>query len=1113
MKSLKHCTYCFLCFLLAFGAQAQWPAGGIWFKIAITQNGVYKVDRAWLKANGISTDKLHPDKIRFFASFQKLLPQSNSAENDAELTEIPVYSNNKDNTFDKDDYLLFYAEDPNETIFTGTNLSHKKHPYSNENYVFMQLNSAETSKKITASQLKELPTIEIGTLAHFEFYEPEFSNVLNSGREWLGEYFFSEFKKEFNIIGRDLSKPVSLFTKVVSQTYEDTQVLVKTAFRDLGTIDLKLINYRWNDYFKRYNRAGEISQGEFLFENAQEPISLTYQLPQDIDISSGVYLDYIELFCQRKIAFYPSQHQGYYLKQESSFFSIPELKESQFIWDVSRWTNPEILSKTTKNQFTLIGNPNFQKLAFFDLSNTLKPDIPKSFSPIDITKSEVPNLLIVYPEYFKKEAELLADFRKNFDKLDVLTVPLRSVYNQYSGGKTDPTAIRNFCKDLWKKDPSKFKYLLLFGDTNFDPKNNNGINYIFPERMIPTYESRESLEPIYSFSSDDYFGFLEDHEGEWPEGESVNGRWQSTTNNDHSLDISVGRLPVKDRLEAQRVVEKLMHYSSSTHTMGSWKRNISFIADDADLNIHQRDAEKFSELSLQQSEAIKASKIYLDAFVQTKTELGERAPEANKAFEETIKKGAFIVNYNGHGSEDGWTDEKLLTIDQIVRWTNFDRMPILFTATCEFGRYDNPAVVSGAELALLNPDGGAIALLTTTRPVFSSTNFKINQAFYENLFKNDSTVTRLGDLFKVTKNNSIEGEVNRNFSLLGDPSMALTYPKTKITLESINDSKPIDYQIKGLSKVRLKGKVESTKFNGFVYISLFDKPTEKSTLGNATNSKMLYSETENKLYEGRVKVVNSDFETEFIVPKNIDQKIGNGQLFFYAVNADSTQDAIGGNKEFLLGEIENDTELDREGPQVNYIFDQNNSLLTLYVQDESGINLSSIIEENAIILTVNDSTKINLSNYYTSTNGYKEGEINYTLSELSGTETNYLSLKISDVYNNKTEESFKLTLDQNSFAIKIDELYPNPVEDLLSIEATHNRIGKNLSFDLSFFNSNGQRIFQETKECYSCSKMIRFGTNVDLFLRTNGKYFYKITGSNLENNEQTAASGPLLFWK
>lgn len=753
----------------------------------------------------------------------------------------------------------------------------------------------------------------------------------------------------------------------------------------------------------------------------------------------------------------------------------------------------------------------FGKIAFFKLSNTFIPSDIKLIEHQNIHQLESPDLLIIYPELLKKEANQLAEFRKSHDGLNVATVEIQQVYNEFSGGKLDPTAIRDFARFLWKKNPEKFKYLLLFGDTNFDFKNTNNLAYVNQEQLIPTYESKESLEPVYSYSSDDYFGFLEDHEGDWIEGNSLNGRWQPTSSNDHTLDISVGRLPVKERIEGKLLVDKLIYYSTSKSTLGNWKRTISFVADDADLNIHQRDAEKFSEISSSKNNATLANKIYLDAFPQIQTPLGERSAQANAAFQKAINDGSLIINFNGHGSEDGWTDEKLLTLNDILRWRNKDRMPVLFTATCEFGRYDNPRVVSGAEAALLNPDGGAIALLTTTRPVFSSTNFKINQAFYNRVFENNEVHNRLGDIFRTTKNNSIEGVMNRNFSLLGDPSMAIAYPKNTINLGTINGEKPEDFTLRGRSKINLIGQIDDNTFNGKVAISLFDKAADRSTFGGNNYPKMNFKSIENKLFEGITSVTNGKFQIEFIVPKTLNNELDFGQLYFYAVNTDSTKEAIGGNNAFLIGGITNESYTDVTPPDIQMSYNAFSKTLLIICKDESGINISNILEDN-LVLIVNDTLRIPLNDYYVANEDTKSGQIEYSFSKLSeGNHT--VRLKSADVYNNSSIGSLNFTIEREDFKLLHAKLFPNPSGDIINIGLAHNRAGVDLSFDISFFDISGKQMYKEVKECYTCERELNFGMNLETFLNVEGKYFYKINATEISSKKQSNKGGRLLFWK
>ena len=57
------------------------------------------------------------------------------------------------------------------------------------------------------------------------------------------------------------------------------------------------------------------------------------------------------------------------------------------------------------------------------------------------------------------------------------------------------------------------------------------------------------------------------------------------------------------------------------------------------------------------------------------------------------------------------------------------------TATCKFSYFDNPEQTSAGEYVLLNPNGGAIALLSTTRLVYSTPNYNLNTKFIKTLFE------------------------------------------------------------------------------------------------------------------------------------------------------------------------------------------------------------------------------------------------------------------------------------------------------------------------------------------------------------------------------------------
>ena len=125
---------------------------------------------------------------------------------------------------------------------------------------------------------------------------------------------------------------------------------------------------------------------------------------------------------------------------------------------------------------------------------------------------------------------------------------------------------------------------------------------------------------------------------------------------------------------------------------------------------------------------INISKIYLDNYFQESTPGGPRSTATQIAINNKINKGALLVNYTGHGGPLGWTQERVLEVNQINSWEN-NYLPLFMTATCKFSYFDDPERVSAGEYVLLNQNGGAIALLSTTRLVYSSPNYTLNNKF------------------------------------------------------------------------------------------------------------------------------------------------------------------------------------------------------------------------------------------------------------------------------------------------------------------------------------------------------------------------------------------------
>jgi len=136
----------------------------------------------------------------------------------------------------------------------------------------------------------------------------------------------------------------------------------------------------------------------------------------------------------------------------------------------------------------------------------------------------------------------------------------------------------------------------LFGDASYDYKDRVQNN----SNLIPSYESYESLNPVGTYVTDDYFVLLDDSEGQ-----NANGL----------LDVGVGRFPVQTVEQAQAAVNKIEHYCANNDTVkNDWRNVICFVADDWDQNLHLQQADSIAASIERNYKEYNVDKIYLDAY-------------------------------------------------------------------------------------------------------------------------------------------------------------------------------------------------------------------------------------------------------------------------------------------------------------------------------------------------------------------------------------------------------------------------------------------------------------------------------------------------------------------
>ena len=1069
---------------------------GDWVKIDVSNSGIYKLNYADI--NSFFSSDILINQLHVFGNPSGTMSEDNSLFFYDDLTQnsIQVFDLDNNGYFSSNDYILFYAQGPDKWTYSGVNPKYTKNYQSLTSSYYFTVSSSYTSKFIP-NQNNELltPSTSIGTVTRFKHHELDEYNLVKSGREWFGDKFDNSTSKQFQFVfpSIDISEPIELEIKFASSSVggqSGFDVYLNNSFQ-----------YKLNLNAISGSYTAPVATVRSRTTNAYVSSS---NINLDIDYnkysaSSIGYIDYINLVVKSKLDFNGTQFDFRDLDNVGSGnivnFQLENYNSSYKIWDVTDITNVENVV-VNNGSFNVENDSIKEFIAFnsaYNISSISKIANQNLHSYADI------DYVIVSHTSFLSSANRLASFHNNRGLSTIVVTP-EQIYNEYSSGTKDITAIKKFMKMLYDKasgDVSKMpKYLLLFGDASYDFKNILG----YGNNFVPTFQSQNSISPVGSYCTDDYFGFLGDNE--------------SASLSD-IVDLGIGRFPVQNISEANVLVDKVISYATQSKSFGNWRNVLTFVADDEDNNLHVIDTDFLVNDIYSKNKQFNYNKIYVDAYEQVSTSGGTRYPGAKEDIRLSVEKGTLLLNYVGHGGETGLGHEKFVDVPLINSWTNKDRLSVFMTATCEFSRFDDPARTSAGEYCVLNPNGGVVSLFTTTRLVFSNANSEINSNFYDYCFivENDKPLG-FGEILKRTKNVTSPTINKRNFTLLGDPSLEMGFATNQVVTNKINfqDVTTSD-TISALMKVHVEGEVLDlndnllTDFNGLVLPTIYDKFSIEETLGNdPASSEFDYLVQNNKLFSGKSNTTNGKFSFEFIVPKDINYEFGNGKISYYAL--DETIQASGFNTDIIVGGEAENPVIDNEGPEIEiYLNDENfisgaivnsNPLLIVKLNDENGINTSGTTVGHDIVLRFNDSQdEIVLNEFYEAdSNTYKSGSINYPFSQLE--EGKYtLLIKAWDVNNNSNESSVVFEVkNQEELAIENVLNFPNPFTTSTEFYFNHNQPGANLQVNLTIFTISGKVVksFQVSMltSGYISDPIYWNGTDEFGDLLANGVYIYKL---------------------
>ena len=1041
-------------------------ADGHWVKIRVSESGVCRMSFSELRSAG-----LEPSQVRVFGYGGAQKEQDFSKPNIDDLPQVPVYVG--------EDYILFYVQGPISWTYNGSRFAHTRNTYSDFGYYLLSDDAGDMLLFPEAAAVSGPPT-DVTYYSYYQVQDIDSVNLIDrtgvsgGGRTFYGEQFAAGQTRTFTF-----STPYangdnsSIYIDMAANAATTSTVKAKLNNTSSKSIYISSIP----DHYT-FGVAGTISMNG-ASEKQNQRVTMQFV---NSNASALAWLNYIEITTPSELVMTGSYMGIRSLVNRNTTnpvrFLLRNTTASTQIWDVTDLAAIQRMPTTmVDDQLAWVGtqadgvheyiavNTDGTKFVQAEVVGEVKNQNLHALNNIDY--------IIICPEGYEDVSEDLAKAHEAKQAITYAIVTDQQVYNEFSSGTPDATAYRWLMKMLYDRAKNGIgqqpRWLLLMGHGTFDNRKllrNSGTS------LLLTYQSKNSVNEIKAYATDDYFAYLDDNEG----AIDTQGR----------MDIGVGRLPVESLDEARTTVDKLIQYIRNEQT-GKWKNQLVYLADDGENGTHTETAEKSAELVRIKNPDFIVHKIFLDAYPQEVNASGESYPLAKNRVLNLLKNGVLFFNYSGHGGYNAITNESILNLKDIAGMTNKNQAFWLF-ATCNFAQCD-AGKRSAAETAVLNPKGGAIGILAATRTVYASQNTNLNRSVCDTLFGHSDVFhydMTLGEAISIGKNLLGSDENKLAYVLLGDPCMRLNYP-TDYHVETLTEMDTLN----ALSVQHVEGRIIDedlntvSDFNGKVDITIYDKmqsiPTRDNDNAGGDPRVIAYNDYPNTIFSGATDVKEGLFNYTFMVPKDIRYNFDNGRIVYYAVTADSleTAEAVGHFEQFIIGGTGSTVAIDTIGPEMEIYLnspafrngDKTYATPRFFANlyDKNGINTAGAGIGHDLMLIIDDDPKMiySLNEYFTAANNsYQAGQVSYLMEELANG-PHSLTFRAWDLLNNSTTKSLNFIveagLDPSIYNVTT---YPNPVQQsgVVHLIVNYDQPDELIETEIYLYNTAGQMVYSHKQD-------------------------------------------------
>ncbi|MBI4726160.1 type IX secretion system sortase PorU [candidate division TA06 bacterium] len=1072
------------------GAKADDPfaAAPVWYKLSVVSQGIYRMDYNYLKRNGINPDIIDPRTIKIYNGGSRAFSKSYIPPTADSLKQMSIMvKGEQDGKFDAGDQIVFFGQslagwDKNSALLNG----HFYNPYGETNSYWLcwggtaGLRMAE--RDCRPISLNYIAPQSFNDTLHFE---QDAFNPFNSGELW----YWLSLKRMTGEAYHDYSLPFDLSYAMPGSAR------IKIDYRS-GTNGNHHLNWGVNGILyngKKWTAgpdSGPFSDSLILPDIPASNNTINLQLDRDAaDTMDIVYLNWFEVYYRRNY-----QAFNYNLKfradslagQPYRFRLTGFASDSLTILDISNPEKPVNIKSDRIYQSYSEFEDVWRKGRFYWAAASPGWQRPVKIEPYASQnlrqKYLTVNYLVITADEFWPQVQALLNLHAGESRLQPMAaVKLSWIYNEFSFGLKDPSAIRKFLDHIYlNSNGPNPKRCLLFGDGSYDYRE---IDKTWGRHnFIPTHQEDGLRLELGEYLFDTF------------------DDWYVRLNGLNLPQLILARIPAKNADEAWTVVNKVFRYKSASGDM-QWRNRAILVADDEFVSggsysgetIHTTDSESLAQYSLPDSYDIE--KVY-GVMREYPMDSDKHKSDARNALISNWNIGAGIINFFGHGAYWVWGHEWYFRDTDVANLANGDKLPLVVMGTCGTSRFDMNRYESIGTSLVVKSGGGAIATVGATRGTGSNGNFNLAKGIYDSLFK------RPYDIGQAVYNGKLASGGNHLYILMGDPALYLAKPAGVCSLVLNDDT------LKSRGLYSVKGKISglTSSFNGQALLTLYDAVRTDSSL--YTHS-LKFKIPGQPLVKFGAMVQNDSLSASFILP-NISslrsETLSGARLGVYAWGSNADVSGVLGG-DLWIGGTDTAALSDTVKPNIELWANDvklingdpvgTSSRLAVKVRDDAGLNVIpfSASQTDQVQLLINDKELKNLSDDFIfdigSTNS---GQALWTVPENFKIGSNKLRLSACDLASNKGVLEINLNVLASSGENKIDGVYnyPNPFRQSTCFTFNLYQEG---DVTIKIYTIGGRMIktLAQNGRSFGYHQIYWDGRDADGSLLANGVYFYKIT--------------------